>query len=146
MIYNSDPSHWALTYLSLFELTNQCFNHHFVISMSTNGRLIMDYFTLSITLIEYMKLFIYQNTWNLISIAKIHMQELKKKIRWKFVRWRVKLCYWVDVGIWILWGMTGLIGSTRLVIFCISARTNNQILTRLYRHGTYSHCCSFPKM
>ena len=38
----------------------------------------MDYFTLSINLIEYMKLFIYQNSWNFISIAKIHMQELKK--------------------------------------------------------------------
>ena len=25
-----------------------------------------------------MKLFIYQNNWNFISIAKIHMQELKK--------------------------------------------------------------------
>ena len=39
----------------------------------------MDYFTLSINLIEYMKLFIYQNNWNFISIAKIHMLELKKK-------------------------------------------------------------------
>ena len=39
----------------------------------------MDYFTLSINLIEYTKLFVYQNNWNFISIAKIHMQELKKK-------------------------------------------------------------------
>ena len=38
----------------------------------------MDYFTLSINLMEYMKLFIYQNTWSLMSIAKIHTHELKK--------------------------------------------------------------------
>ena len=29
----------------------------------------MEYFTLSINLIEYMKLFVYQNNWNFISIA-----------------------------------------------------------------------------
>ena len=38
----------------------------------------MDYFTLSSNLIEYMKLFVYQNTWSLTSIAKFHMQELEK--------------------------------------------------------------------
>ena len=50
----------------------------------------MDYFILSINLIEYMKLFVYQNNWNLISIANIHMQELKK-IRCKFMGKRIKL-------------------------------------------------------
>ena len=49
----------------------------------------MVYFTLSINLIENEKLFIYQNNWNCISIAKIHMQELKK-ITCKFMRYRVK--------------------------------------------------------
>ena len=38
----------------------------------------MDYFTLSISLVEYMKSIAYQNNWNLISITKIIMQELKK--------------------------------------------------------------------
>ena len=49
-----------------------------MISVLTNGRLIMYYFTVSIKLVEYMKLFVYQNVWILISIAKIHMQELRK--------------------------------------------------------------------
>ena len=43
---------------------------------------------LSINLIEYMKLFIYQNNWNFLSITKIYMQELNE-IKCKFMRERV---------------------------------------------------------
>ena len=44
----------------------------YCVFVGINGRLIMDCFTLSINLKEYIKLFVYQNTWSLISMAKIH--------------------------------------------------------------------------